>query len=460
MARSLVLVACLVLGAAWGDALNASEPAGVAATQPEQGQKAHQPKLPREPAANHQYLADLRLLHSELDRFQDHRDWRNFLLQMMGAQYSYIGRYQKAVEANDACFPTGEATGEARPAASFAEYEACDAVESILELADRHQVLMINEAHHVPLHRAFTLQLLEALYKKGFRYFAAETLTAKDSELQTRGYPTVKSGGYLREPVYADLVRTALRLGYNVVPYEHERGMPEPVIDEDPFADEGLLDAQNAREAGQAKNLYERILRKDPQAKILVHAGYGHISKKADTWELGGKKGEVRFMAVVFKELTGIEPLTIDQTAMTERSAPEKDGKDYRTAIEQGVANDKAVLLRHKTTGRWFSLSDEVYDLMVVHPRSRYENGRPTWLAMGGRREPYLVKTEARPPKGSSYLAQAFYAQEAIADAVPVDQMEYTADEPLPTLWLPRGEFLIRIIDETGATKGQYSVSE
>lgn len=76
---------------------------------------------------------------------------------------------------------------------------------------------------------------------------------------------------------------------------------------------------------------------------------------------------------------------------------------------------------------------------------------------MGGRRRPHTVKTEARPPQDSSYLAQAFYAQETGDEAVPVDQMEYTADEPAPTLWLPPGEFRIRVIDDRGATLGEYT---
>jgi hypothetical protein len=143
-------------------------------------------------------------------------------------------------------------------------YSPTGALQAIEAAAGSRQVVMINEAHHVPQHRAFTLQLLAALRRKGFTYFAAETLQP-DPGLARRGYPTAETGSYIQEPLYGDLVRTALRLGYQVVPYEAEssgRGI-EP------------------REREQARHLVERIFQKDPKAKVLVHAGYSHILKSA-----------------------------------------------------------------------------------------------------------------------------------------------------------------------------------
>jgi hypothetical protein len=423
--------------------------AGLAADQPKSAEPDLQDKFGDD---NRYYLARLGQLRQELDRFQDDPHWRDTLVQFVGTQYSYVGRYPKALE----CFDDrpGRPARDAEPG-TLDGYESRDAVDTLLELADRHQVIMLNEAHHVPLHRAFTLQLLEGLYRKGFRYFAAETLSARDENLMTRGYPTLKTGVYTAEPVYADLVRTALQLGYKVVPYEYESATP-PSQSDDPIA------AQNAREGGQARNLKERILDKDPKAKIVVHAGYAHISKKPRTWDLNGKKGEVRFMAVVFQELTGIAPLSVDQTLMSEHSKPEKEPAEYRLAVEKGLVKDKPVVLRGKETKEYYVPASvrETYDLVVFHPRSRYENGRPTWLALGGRRKPHAVKTELRLPKGSSYLAQAFIAKEEGTDAVPVDQMEYGADEPAPTLWLPAGECRIRIIDDSGKSLHEYTTKD
>jgi hypothetical protein len=95
---------------------------------------------------------------------------------------------------------------------------------------------------------------MKALRHKGYTYFAAETLFETDTRLNERGYPTKDTGAYINEPIYGDLIRTALRLGYRVVPYEW-RGEYTP----------------DNRERGQAANLFERILKDNPKAKILVH---------------------------------------------------------------------------------------------------------------------------------------------------------------------------------------------
>jgi hypothetical protein len=412
--------------------------------------KRREPNLEREFKDNRYYLARLGELREELAHFENDRRWQDLLRQMVGTQYSYVGRYKKALLAFDE--RPSKAKSDERPT-ELGSYEAQNAIAALTELADRHHVIMINEAHHVPMHRAFTLRLLEGLYRKGFRYFAAETLSSRDANLQSRGYPTLDTGWYTQEPVYADLIRTALRIGYTVVPYEYEAATP-PTASDDPIA------AQNAREEGQAKNLKERILAKDPKAKILVHAGYAHISKRPATWDIGGKKGEVRNMAVAFRVLTGIEPLSVDQTLMSEHSKADREPADYRFAVEKGLVKDKPVVFAKKGPNDYFvpSTVRGTYDLVVFHPRSCYENGRPTWLSLDGRRKPCAVKTEVRPRPGLSLLAQAFVAQEVGSKAVPVDQMEFGADEPAPTLWLPAGKVLVRIVSDRGEILHEYGV--
>src|SRR4029450_6020500 len=124
-------------------------------------------------------------------------------------------------------------------------------------------------------------------------------LNFDDKTLQTRGYPTLMTGGYTAEPVYADLVRTALSLGYKVTAYECDDSPSQQT--------DNPIPAMNIREQGQAKNLKERILDGDPAAKIIVHAGYAHIAKKLQS----GRQGELKWMALAFQELTGVEPFCI-----------------------------------------------------------------------------------------------------------------------------------------------------
>ena len=79
---------------------------------------------------------------------------------------------------------------------------------------------------------------------------------------------------------------------------------------------------------------------------------------------------------------------------------------------------------------------------------------------MGGRRTAHQVKTEVRPVQGASHLAQAFYAKEMGPEAVPIDQMEYSHGEPLPTLWLPPGEMHIRIVDDQAKVIHEYATDD
>ena len=119
----------------------------------------------------------------------------------------------------DAAAQKQESQAEAKRLATFAPQNA---LSTITQAARKRRVVMINEAHHVPQHRVFTTRLLTALYKQGYRWFAAETLNAADAGLNRRGYPLRQTGFYTNEPTYAELIRTALRLGYHVVAYEAE----------------------------------------------------------------------------------------------------------------------------------------------------------------------------------------------------------------------------------------------
>ena len=224
-------------------------------------------------------------------------------IQNIAMYHSIIGEYHQALSGFDHLRPPNTSQPSSNQQSSPLDgYTPQNAFQVIESTADIRQVIFINEAHHVPRHRAFTLQLLKVLYQKGFRYFAAETLSDADAELGRRGYPLFgKTGIYTNEPVYGDLVRTALKLGYTVVPYEENS--PCSPDEKDPDS------CIKKRERGQAQHLYDRILAKDSKAKILVHAGYSHINK-------GGFGRGLLSMAQNFKEISGIEPFSIDQVQM------------------------------------------------------------------------------------------------------------------------------------------------
>jgi hypothetical protein len=164
-----------------------------------------------------------------------------------------------------------------------------DAKKFLLRKAEAYQILMINEAHNNPSHRAFTFSLLEDLYIKGYKYFAMETFF--NSPDATLDKVTNLTGTYTLEPIGGELARHALKLGYKLIAYEDTAYSANHT--------------STQRDSVQARNLYE-VLQKDNTAKIVVHAGYGHIMKSAF--------GDYIPLGNALYNLTGIPYLSIDQT--------------------------------------------------------------------------------------------------------------------------------------------------
>jgi hypothetical protein len=340
-----------------------------------------------------------------------------------------LGDYREALRCGDVGFDL-----QSVPIPSNREmirgYRPQRATPALVRAAASSQVVMINEAHHVPQHRAFTLSLLKGFKEIGFTHLATETLYEGDSTLNERGYPTKETGFYTQEPVYGDLIRTAIKLGYMVIAYEPTNAK-----------------TQDEREVGQAKNLVERILKGNPKARILIHAGYSHIE------ESGSLVGAVT-MAQRFKEMTGIDPLTIDQTKMTEHSAPQYEQALYRHVTNRKQVLQPTVYLNRK--GEMWSLAKSTWDVTLFHPRSRYHNGRPDWLRLTGSRRPYpLSRTVCG--NASQCLVVARLEKEG-PDAVPIDQVEVVRGRTLPPLLLPPGKFEIKIESAFGKVINRWKV--
>lgn len=416
------------------------------------------------------YLAPLEAMRSAKTRYTALPRWHSLYFDEIGQLESFVGNDNQAVADFDLSYPPSDELTDADAKAAVIAlrgYHPADARQTILNLAETHQVIFINEAHHVPMGRAFTLSLLPGLYAQGFRYFAAETLDEKDTQLQKRGYPTQQTGYYTAEPAFGDLVRTALKLGFKVVPYEYHLKPSQGFSNSaNPFADEDL------RERGEAQNLYDRILKHDPHAKILLHAGYGHISKKVEsvTWSAGdlGTKtsGSATFtpMAVYFERLSSIVPFSIDQSNLYPHSAPAYESLLYRDITSHKLVEDKPAIFQ-STAGQYYvpPSARGVYDLVVYHPPVRYQHGRPNWLQMNGRRSFVPIPADFPAPKdaGHTLLVQAFYANEDPAQAVPVDQVELRPGViSQPDLLLPSGHFLIQIVDGAGTILGRRQIAQ
>ena len=348
---------------------------------------------------------------------------------------SFIGNYQNALsgyEDENSCKASNYLIS-GKDSLDFVNCSPIDASQYILEKAKKVKVILINEGHNIPPHRAFTLSLLQELYNSGFRYFGAETFNnhfvkVPFNQIGDKFYPINKTGYYSREPIFGDLVREALRIGFTIFAYEDTS--KNSVVQKNGFINEDL----SRRDYNMALNI-KKILDKDSSAKIIIHAGYGHIVE-----EKGAMGGEL-------KKLTGINPLSIDQSTMTERALSECENPYFKMiniqkpTIYIHKSND-SVFLDNSFRNRPDIKTKNRLDIEVFHPRTTYINKRPDWLYMNGQRkafnldEKYLIL-------GYPILVFAYYADENTDEAIPIDVFEIKSKDDIKPLVLPQGRFNI-----------------
>jgi hypothetical protein len=383
--------------------------------------------IPLQQAGN--YLGEVELLRELAAGYSGSSGVRNVSGQQIATYLSFLGRYREAIALFDSVEGSPPDTTRMRSPGSF---DLEGAVAAISGAADTAQAIFINEAHHVPQHRALTLALLEPLYARGFRYFAAETFAAADSALNTRGYPLRRSGFYTNEPMFGEVVRTAARLGYTLVPYESSGDRN-----------------QNDRERGQAQNLHQRIFEIAPDARVLVHAGYGHINE-------GGTISNASPMAVHFRELTGLDPVTVDQTTMMEHVDTTLEQPSYRRIVRDRALRVASVLRDSRTRAVW-SARPGIHDISVVHPVSGLRQGRPIWLWEAGRRKAVRLPVDVCHNTGSC-VASAWLASES-EDAIPVDRILVEDGMAPPPLLLSPGSYRLVVKDADGTILSQRDIA-
>jgi hypothetical protein len=365
-----------------------------------------------------------RLRYANLQRTSTDPQLRQIAGQVLVTEWSMFGRIGEA----EAAFNVSDkGLAIAGPLPTASDWRAAPAADYIADAIAGRRILVVNEAHHRPQTRLLTLALLPRLRALGFDHFAIEGLDPADAALATRGYPTEKSGYYTQEPLYGEIVREALRLGFVVHAYEPQEA--------------GRMSPQD-RETRQAEAL-QAILEKDPRARLFVHAGYAHADKAP-----GRLPGNARPMAAELGRLTGIEPYTVDQTTlgsgdMSDAASP------YRHLVESFPIGLPSVLLPRKGGPAW-SYRPEYHDLTVLLPRSDPSEMRPGWLSRDGLRRSLRIKAAAC--NGSfPCLFEAFLAGEG-DDAIPADQFVLLAsgDARWP-LYLAPGRYRLRIRGEDGA---------
>jgi hypothetical protein len=346
------------------------------------------------------------------------------------------------------------------------QWKAEDAADTIAKAIGDRRLVMINEAHHDAHTRVLTLSLLPKLRAMGFDYFAVEALSDKDPDLAKRGYPIVSSGSeYMHEPLYGEIIREALRLGFKLVPYDIDATDTE------------------SREKGQAENIYARVFAKDPAAKLFVHAGFAHIDK-------GERRlGHVEPMAMNLRELSGIEPFSIDQTQFLERYTERSDA--YHQLVESFQPTGPTVLV-NRADGTLWTAQKKLYDVNVILPRSvnlkafgdegmygeregeksmriddpariSYFNPtfnnmlRPNWLTLEGSRLPVPIKVDFCRGNLPCYI-EAHYVNES-ADAVAADRYALLQTFTETRLFLHVGQYRITAFSAAGKVLSEQQIT-
>ncbi len=413
--KGIIATACLLIGSSAPEAVSQTAPAAEGPAPPWE--------LLRQETGESRWEPLFRMRGAE-SQYRDTAWWSGYA-QMRAHVEAEVGDHAAALAAWDSGTSPRDSIGTLPPA-----IEARDAVAYLGNVADTARVIMINERHHAAADRLLTLELLSVLWDKGFRYFAAEAFDPADTELNARGYPVEASGSYVRDPVFSAVVREACQLGYTLVPYEH------PSKDDD---DGDELTPQQRRDLGQARNLAAATIERDPGAKVFVHAGYSHVLETASE----------RFypMALYFRELTGIDPVTVDQTRLSERSEPGWEHPAYRAGVAAGLLDDGPAVLVD-ATGRTYSPVDFAVDIQVLTPRTTTSDGRPEWMSLGGRRTAVAVEI---PEGGEQWcLVEARLASEP-PEANPLDRVEVRETERAQ-LYLPPGEeVVIQVLGADGA---------
>lgn len=214
----------------------------------------------------------------------------------------------------------------------------CEATEYILNQLSDERILMFNESHLYPQHRAFVSILLDDLYKLGYRHLFLEALSKENT---IGAFPERSLGIYLNEPTFANLLRKSINLGFKVHAYDG-------------------YECAN-RDSASCQNILN-VLQKYPNEKAIILCGSGHNNKK-------NQKSLAFYLSKV------INPFTIDLTIYSE---PE-NSKYYKQIINRYKILTPSVLVdeynkrieMQNGTGR---------DLYIITPPTKYINGYPNWI--------------------------------------------------------------------------------
>ena len=289
---------------------------------------------------------------------------------------------------------------------------------TIQEIAADHRLVMVMESHFSSRDREWIGAALPIFKEQGFTHYAVEAIGESSKQLKSRGYPSIETGYYTCDPQFANSIRTALELRLEVLGYDFR-----------PFSHE-------MREEYAADQL-AKILNGNNKAKLLVHAGPGHILKHKT--ELNQK-----WLAARLWEKTGVEPITIWQWSDLH------DEHDYRIVASAirilGPFEEPVILMPPPEQNSGLNQIPKT-DAILVHPKNEsvapnhrsplfaqnFQNAVGTWT---GKKWPVIIA--------------AFHVGEP-DDAIALDQVLLRNAEDQFNLLIPQKlEFDVRAFGTEG----------
>lgn len=328
-----------------------------------------------------------------------------------------IGEYSTSVYHYDKInsFPFFSFTDSVEHSSDITNYKALSAKDYILGQAKNTQIVIFNENHNQSLNRFYVHSLLKHFYELGFRYLAIEALFT-DSLINKNKYPLLTNGFYIADPQFANMIREACSLGFEIVKYE------------------ALGQQLKNREYFQALNIKQQIFDHNPKAKVIIYCGYGHGEEsETDTTKM--------MMAAKLKRMTGIDPFTVEQQYLTNHP-----DHNYDPSIYGSIQSDYPVIFFNKVTDSTFIPfgSQSSYDVFVYHPPIDYKQNRPNWLFKENVYKPFVIEKK-KITITYPVLVIAYVADENGDFLIPFDCVELKSKNDDKVLALKPGNYKLVI---------------
>ncbi len=324
-------------------------------------------------------------------------------------------------------------------ASTFRMYKTSNAKRHILEQSKDAKVIIINTHKYAPETKIYLQELLPELKANGFDKLLVADL-ATGSKINELGYPVIEDGFLIREPVYGNLLRSAVSNGISIDSYKASKGQlskANSIVTRNNKAGTSKSDrAQSALHWAHAMNA-NRIVKANAGSKVIILTNYDGIEEISTD----GRK-----MASWFKEFSKIDPLTIDLTTMRDQ-CPEFENPIYRTTTQ----NNPQVYLRNgiayveKEFDAKKNEKIKRCDMQVFMPRNKEQQARPNYLyRTGGKAQKVLPSKYG---VGFPCMIFAFPEGEDIDSAVPADIIEMKSAASQVPLVLKSGKYTLLLKD-------------